>query len=463
MTTDPESRWMEFLVGLKFEDIPPSALTAAKREVLDILGTTLAGNLAAGCPELISLVEGWGGAEESTILGYGHKIPSPFAALANGTMAHAWDYDDTHDKAVLHAGVSVIPAALAASERKGTVSGKEFLCAVILGIDIVCRMGMATKFGPNTTGWILTPLYGYFGAAAAAGKILGLEREKMHNALGIAYSQAAGNGQCVLDGALTKRLQAGFAAQGGTLAALLAQKGITGAREIIQGRFGLYNVYQKGDLDPGPLTAGLGEVFEVENLSFKPYPCCRFGHSSIDAAMELFRKGSPPPEDISEINISVNLQAFNAVCHPLAIKSEPRNVVDAQFSIPYATAVTLTKGTFTLDDLTESALKKPEIIALARKVRPRVDEQIETASSREISPSIVEVTTKTGDVYSQRIDIPRGHPRNPMSDEDLVAKFTDCASHAANPVNETNVSQLIHTIFHLEELNEMSELLQLLD
>ncbi|MBI5968026.1 MAG: MmgE/PrpD family protein [Deltaproteobacteria bacterium] len=463
MSIEPTTRLVEFLVGMKYEDIPPSSLTATKRELLDIVGTTLAGNLAPGCPEVVSLVKEWGGAEESTIIGYGRKVPSPFAALANGTMAHAWDFDDTHDQAVLHAGVSVIPAALAIAERKGKVSGRDFLCAVVLGIEMVCRMGMATKFGPNTTGWMLTPLYGYFGAAAAAGKILGLDAERMHHCLGIAYSQAAGNVQCVLDGALTKRFQAGFAAQGGTLAALLAQKGVTGAKEIIQGRFGLYNVYQRGDLILEALIDSLGKNFAVENLSFKPYPCCRFIHSTIDAAKELFQRRPGLSKDIQEITISVNQQAYNAVCHPLTIKSEPRTIVDAQFSIPYATAVALIKGRVTLDDFAEKAIRNPGVIALAKKVCPRVDEEIEKMSSREISPAILEVKTERGGSYSQRIDIPKGHPRNPLSDEELAAKFRDCSRHAARPLPEENLNRLIDMIYSLEKLDDLTQLIKNLE
>jgi len=462
MSIEPTTRLVEFLVGMKYEDIPASSLRATKRELLDIVGTTLAGSLAPGCPEMISLVEEWGGAKESTILGYRRKVPSPLAALVNGTMAHAWDFDDTHDKAVLHAGVSVIPAALAAAERKGRVSGKEFLCALVLGIDVVCRMGLATKFGPNTTGWMLTPLYGYFGAAAAAAKVLGLDQEKMHNAMGVAYSQAAGNGQCVVDGALTKRIQAGLAAQGGTLAALLAERGITGARGIIQGRFGIYNVYQRGDLNLEPLTAGLGKNFEVENLSFKPYPCCRFIHSAIDAATELFHKRPSLWNEIREITISVNQEAYYAVCHPLAIKSEPRTIVDAQFSIPYATAVALIKGKVTLDDFTEKAIRDPGVIALAKKVCPRVDEEIEKMSSREISPAVVEVKTKMGEVYSQRIDIPKGHPQKPMSDGELATKFMDCAHHAARPSNEKNLDRFIQIVYNLEKLDDLSQLIRVI-
>ncbi len=460
---EPTAKLVEFVAGLKFEDIPLSSIRAAKREILDILGTTLAGNLAQGCPEVISLVQEWGGAEESTLLGYGRKVPSPFAALANGTMAHAWDFDDTHDRAVLHAGVSVIPAALAIAERKKGVPGRDFLCAVVLGIDVVCRLGMATKFGPNTTGWMLTPLYGYFGAAVAAGKILGLNRERIHNALGIAYSQAAGNVQCVLDGALTKRMQAGFAAQGGTLAALLAQKGITGAREIIQGRFGLFNVYQRGELNLEPLNSGLGKNFEVENLSFKPYPCCRFIHSTLDAAIKLFQEKPTPPHDIQEVIISVNQQGLNAVGHPLEVKANPRTVVDAQFSIPYAAAAALIKGKVGLVDFTQKAIKNPEVIALAQKVIPRLDPEMERSSSREISPSVVEVKTKRGGVYSQRIDIPKGHPRNPMTDEELAAKFLDCANHAVHPWQEKNLSRLLETIFELEKVEDLSQVVNLLE
>jgi len=460
---EPTAQIVDFASGLKFEDIPVSSLRATKREVLDILGTTLAGNLAPGCPQVVSLVQEWGGAEESTILGYGRKVPSPFAALANGTMAHAWDFDDTHDRAVLHAGVSVIPAALAAAERKKGVRGDDFLCAVVLGIELVCRMGMATRYGPNTTGWMLTPLYGYFGAALAAGKILGLDREKMHNALGIAYAQAAGNVQCVLDGALTKRMQAGFAAQGGTLAALLAEKGITGAKEIIQGKFGLYNVYQRGDLNLEPLVAGLGNYFEVENLSFKPYPCCRFVHSTLDAAIKLFREKPFPTEEIQEVTVSVNQQALNAVGHPLEVKSRPRTVVDAQFSIPYAAATALVKGKVGLDDFTEKAINDPQVLALAQRVVPRLDPEMERSGSREISPSVVEIRGGKGEVHSQRIDLPRGHPRNPMTDGELTAKFKDCARHAARPLKEKDLDDLIKLVYDLERLDDLSLVVQLLN
>ncbi len=446
---------------MKYEDIPSSAIRAAKREILDTFGTALAGNLAPGCPEVVSLVEEWGGAEESTILGYGRKVPPPGAALANGTMAHAWDFDDTHDRAVLHAGVTVIPAALAVTEKKRKVSGKDFITAVILGIDVVCRMGLATKYGPSTTGWMLTPPYGYFGAAAGAGRILGLDREKMHNALGIAYAQAAGNGQCVTDGALTKRIQAGFAAQGGTLAALMAQKGITGAKEIIQGKRGLYKVYQRGDLILEGLIKGLGKNFAVEDLSFKPYPCCRFLHTSIDAARRIFQEHSPSPADIQEITISVNQQGFGTGCDPMSVKANPRTIVDAQFSIPYTSAVALVKGGVTLDDFSEASIKNPEVVAVANKVRPRVDAEMEKAYSREITPSRVEVKTKEGRTYSWQADIPKGHPKNPMDDQELAAKFRDCARHARRPLAEKDLERLIQSIFELEGLQDISELVQI--
>jgi 2-methylcitrate dehydratase PrpD len=460
---EPTAGLVKFLAGLEFEHIPASAIHAAEREFLDILGTTLAGNLAPGCPEVAALVQEWGGAQESTIVGYGRKVPSPFAALANGTMAHAWDFDDTHDRAVLHAGVSVIPAALAAAEKRGKIRGRDFLSAIVGGIELVCRMGLATKFGPNTTGWMLTPLYGYFGAAAAAGKILGLNDRGIHNALGIAYSQAAGNVQCVLDGALTKRIQAGLAAQGGTIAALLAQKEISGAKEIIQGRFGIFNVYQRGNIQMHSLTEGLGKRFEVENLSFKPYPCCRFIHSTLDAAVQLFREKAIPQENISEVTVSINQEAFNATCHPVANKVRPRTVVDAQFSIPYATAVALIKGGVTLEDFTEKAVAHPQVLTLAEKVRPRVDEGIEKINFREITPSRVEIKTQEGATYSRRVDIPKGHPQNPMTEEEMAAKFKECAHHAAKPLPERNLNEIIRMVYNLENLPDLSQLMGWLD
>lgn len=445
-------------VKIRYEDIPDEALRGTKADILDTLGTALAGSTAAGCREMASLVTEWGGKRESTLIGDGRKVLAIGAALANGAMAHALDYDDTHEKAHLHAGVSAIPAAMAVAERVGGVSGKEFLTAVTLGLDMTCRMGIANPKGPGKwVGWMLTPLYGFFGATLAAGRLLGLNEDQMVNALGIAYSQASGNEQCVVDGALTKRMQLGFAAKGGVLAALMAQKGITGAEESLEGRMGLYKTYHQGEYHPAALTHELGRRFESANLSFKPYPCCRFSHAHIDAALALAREHDIHPDEVESIVAFVDREP-HILCDPLEVKRNPRTIVDAQFSIPYTVATAIVKREVKIGDFGPGAITNPVVIGLANKVTPVLDT---TLGGREPAAAAVEIKTKRA-TFGRRIEVPYGHPQNPMSDEVLAQKFRDCASYAVKPLAEASINGLIDIIGRLEDVADMDQVFRLL-
>ncbi|MBI2907652.1 MAG: MmgE/PrpD family protein [Chloroflexi bacterium] len=441
----------------EYSDIPPEAVAVTKKDILDTLGTAVAGSAAPGGREIVDFVKESGGSEASSILVYGGRAPAENAAMANASMAHALDYDDTHDDARIHAGVTVVPAAFAAAERIGKVHGRDFIAAVTLGIDMVCRMGLANQEGP--AGWVLTPLYGYFGAAVAAGKLLGLDEATLVNAMGIAYSQASGNNQCVDDGALTKRLQAGFAARGGVIAALMAQKGVTGAVNSLEGRCGLYKTYHGGDYDPNPLTDGLGKRFEVINLSFKPYPCCRTTNPYIDAALALRREHDIRAEDVTEIIAVVNKPLdSHLLVYPLDVKRNPRTIVDAQFSIPYTVACALIKGRVTIDDFSEAAVRDATVIALANKVMPRFDPKL---ARRGITPGMLEIKTKGG-TYTKFVDVCYGNPRNPMDMRAIVGKFKDCARHAARPLSETNIAKVVELSEKLEELDDVAEVVGLL-
>jgi len=207
-----EGNMVQFVVSSKYEDFPQYALEATKKDIIDTLGVALAGSGAPGCRELVDLLSELGGRGRCNILVYGSRVSPTTAALINSTMAHALDFDDTHDLAVLHAGVIVVPTAFAIAQYLGGINGRDFITAIILGIDIICRMGLATK---QRAGWMFTPLYGYFGAATSASKLLGLNEDETLNAWGIAYAQASGNNECIHSGSLTKRIQAGFAARGG--------------------------------------------------------------------------------------------------------------------------------------------------------------------------------------------------------------------------------------------------------
>jgi len=376
-------------------NLPVEVIRAARRNVVDTLACAFAGADAAGVPPLMYRLEAWGGAPESVIWGHGLRVPAPEAALANGLMAHALDWDDTHDEAVLHAGVTVIPAAFAAAGLRPELSGAALLEAVTAGVDCACRIGLASTQGPGVSGWLLTPLCGFFGAAVAAGRVLDLSCDRMVNALGIAYAQAAGNGQATIDGALTKRLQAGFAARGGTLAAILAEDGMTGAVNVFEGTRGYGQVYHHGYFDRNAAVHELGQRFEITRLSFKPYPCCRWTHAAIDAALEA-RASGLRAHDIKQVRVGVTQQAFNSVGQPLAQKQRPRNVVDAQFSLPFVFAAAMIHGEVMPDHFAEAALVDDETLALSGRVCPYVDDDLEISAGRRMSPARVEVLTHAG-------------------------------------------------------------------
>jgi 2-methylcitrate dehydratase PrpD len=305
-----------------------------------------------------------------------------------------------------------------------------------------------------------TAIYGFFGAAAAAGKLLNLSEDQMVNALGIAYAQSAGNFQAVADGALTKRMQAGFAASGGVMSALLASKGLTGAKASLEGVKGLFPVYLRGNYNPEALTTGMGERFAVTDLSYKPYPCCRATHPSIDAALFLAREHNIVPEDIEEVWVRTG-ESARLLCEPLEVKQRPRVFVDAQFSIPWMVATALVKRRATIDDVTPNAITNEKVLAVAAKITPIIDDTI--GSGRGTPPAEVQIKMKgTGTVYQRTENLPKGHPDNPMSWDELGDKFRDCATHGVKEVPRDMAWKVIEMVTDLENVKDVGEVVRLL-
>lgn len=450
------------LVALTFSDLPRSAVEAARLNLLDTIGVAIAGATAPGCREVARMVLDNYAGSQSHVWGTGRMATSAEAALANGTMSHALDFDDTHDAAVLHAGVSTVPAALSVADRLGGVSGEELLTAVAAGLDLTCRLGVATRLPPVASGWMYTSLYGLFGATAAAGKLLKLDAERMSHALGIAYAQAAGNAQCMPDGSLSKRMQPGFAAQIGVRSAMLAAAGISGTTNTIDGRHGLSRVYLHGEFDRDILLRDLGTKFEHENLSYKPYPSCRHTHSAIDVALNLARENDLDATLVEGIAVSVNEDAYINVCTPAEVKNRPRVVVDAQFSIPFCIATALIRRDVFIGDFSSTALTNPEVLQLAAKVRPQVDPDMQKNFGRAVSPAAVTITMKNGTVYSGRSNEPRGGAGNPMDFDQLADKFRRCTDYAGGKFNGARAEILIAMFRELESVRDVRTLTALL-
>jgi 2-methylcitrate dehydratase PrpD len=416
----------EFASALNVATLPSEVQDAVRTNLFDTLACAVAGRGAPGARELSELVCGWGGKPEASVLWSDVRVPAHHAAWINGVTAHARDYDDTHDGAILHAGVSVIPAALAAAElSERPVSGADLFAGIVAGAELICRLGIATRIGIIDAGFIFSGLFGHFAATAAASRVLGFDGPGTANAIGIAYSQAAGTHQVTRDGALTKRMQPGFAAKTGLLSVALAQTGINGARDVFEGYDGLSRTYLQGELDSAELRAGLGQRFHMTELSYKPYPCCRFNHTAMDAALQIRNQAGFEADAVTAVRVGCNRQAWEAVATPIAVRKAPQTVVQAQFSICYTIACALQQGSLGLSDFTEEALQRPEIRRLSALVEPSIDEDIEREWGRNISPCAVEVET-SGGVYRARVDLPRGNRERMMSDAEFDAKLDDC-------------------------------------
>lgn len=451
MVRDPAWALAEHVCGTGFGDLPSATRAATRNDILDTFGCILGGSGEPGIAELTRVLGGWGGAEQSQVILRQWRLPAPQAALLNGSMAHALDFDDTLDHGgSIHPGASVLAAGLAISDLLGGVSGEQLLLAVAVGLDVSCRVALASTVD---RGWHRTAAMGVFGAAAAAGKLVGLDAGQMVNALGIAFSQAAGNRQCILDGALTKRLQAGQAASSGVLAALLAREGFTGAHDIFLGRFGFFALYQPGGYDAAKLTDGLGRQFRGDELSFKPYACGRPQHAILDAAIAARTQlGLGRSLDVAEI-ASVEVAAPGAtVAEQFAgasHKRRPTQIVEAQFALPYLIAAAIVHGRVGVSEVADTT--NARVLGIS-------DSMVGVDAGQ--TPANVTIGLRDGRTATARAGAPLGSPENRLSAEQLTAKFIDCARHAVRPIADETVGVAVADLLRLEELHDVGELLR---
>ena len=452
--------FIKHFVRTKYEDIPAAAVESVKKEVLDSLATALGGSTKPGVGELVDMVKEWGGNEQSTVIAYGIKCPAPNAAQVNGTMIHALDYDDGHQVALVHIGCVAVSTCFAVAERMGKVSGKELITALALGGDFLARLGLASKPGGSalSAGWHPTTLFGFLGAAAMAGKIMGLDEEKMINTIGLAYHQCGGAGSGVGDGALAKRMGPGLAASAGIRSAMMAERGITGERDPLEGRTGLFKTYMRDDYDVNILTRDLGKTFEGVNIGDKPYPCCGLTHACIDAALALIARHTITPDSIDSITVYGGDSVYG-LSQPPEIKTAPRTITDAQFSVPWVVATALVNGKVTVDDFTDEALKRQDIRNVAQKVTARHEP---TMNRHGVGPGGVIIKLNDGTEYTEEIEHCLGSVERPMTFEDCTRKFRECAACSIKHLSADKVEKVIEMISRLEKLDDATDIIRLL-
>lgn len=450
----------KYVVNTNYSDIPAEVIEATKRDIYDSLSTAIAGSSAPGIAEILELCSDWGGTEQSSAFVFGRKFPAQSTAFVNAAMIHAYDYDDTHDVAMMHCGCITVSTALAVAEMLGGVSGEDFLTAVTIGLDIHCRLGIATKVGIITSGYVYTPLMGVFAGVCAAGKLMKLTEEQLINALGIAYSQSAGNYQAITDSAWTKKLQPGLAARGAILACELAQKGFIGSRNNFEGVFGFYHVYLQDNYDPEVLRKDLGTYFTGKDLSFKPWPCGRPSQPPINAAIEAYEKFHISADDIEDVEIQVNEHLVKSGCLPVETRNYPKTVVDAQFSIPYGVACGLVNGKYGLPDYSDESLKRADVLEVCSKVRGTVKTEYEEKYHAKVCPVDIIITTKNGQKYEHHMEYTLGCAEKPMTDKDFAEKMESCIAACITEMPEDTAQKLKNLVDNLEHVSNSNEMVQ---
>jgi len=458
---DASGLFAKNFLNVKFSDLPEKVVDETKKQVLDYIGVAIGGYDEAGAKQVRELAVEWGGAPQSTIIGGGEKVPAPNAAQANASMAHSLDFDDVHEAAIMHPGVVTISTAMAMAEHVGKLSGPDFIQTIALGGDMICRMGLATRPGDDVHqyGWHFSTLNGFMTSAAVAAKIMGLSEEEMVYAIGIGYHQSCGNGQVLLDGALTKRLGPGFAVRGGIQAAMLAGKGVTGAINSLEGAKGYYKVYHGNCYSKELLVGELGTRFESGNTSIKPYPCCRGTHPTADAALSLVRDYGVTPENLESIEIWCGNGTLKLLGEPAEVKTKPRNFVDSQFSLAWACAAGIVKKRVALTSFTKTAILEKEILDVAAKIKVFNDPKYDTGG---LEPVRLVAKLKDGTSHTVEMLTAIGSPERPATFDECVEKFYGCVDFSARPMKLERANEIIAAVKILENMTDINELIKLL-
>lgn len=417
---DITARLARFSAETPTASVPPDVSNRALALASDLVGSIVrAAAQGESTPAILAMLRHMGMAGEGpcTVFGMNRRYGAGAAALLNGTLGHSLDFDDTHADSSLHPSAPVVPAALAAAELVDA-SGTELLAAIVIGIEVACRLGMALDPTAHyARGFHPTATAGNFGAAAAAGRLFGLSTKQMESAFGIAASQASGSLQFLENGAWNKRYQVGEAAMKGLIAASLAAEDFHGAADALEGRHGFLKGYSDG-AEPSRSVAGLGSVWETLRTGVKLYPACRYTHAAVDGLLNLRTHHGLSADEVTRISVGLHRNGMALVGDPGPAKRRARSIVEGQFSMPFAASVALLRGGFGWDDY--DLLAAPQVDALCDRVETFRDESLEGLTHPFGATLVVEAR---GERFVSRIADPSGEPATFPDDRARAAKF----------------------------------------
>lgn len=441
-----------FVTTLGAGDLPDRVADDARWRLLDTVGVALAGSRLDYAAALRDVMGELGGHAQATTIGFGQRLPATTAAFVDAALAHGPDFDDTHSVAMVHIGCLVVPAALAVAERTGA-SGREMLTAMVAGAEVGLRIGAAAPHRFHMRGYHATGVVGPFAAAAAAGRLLGLDAEQLTNAFGLAGSQSAGLLQGLHDGSWVKRLHPGWAVQSGITAALLAARGFRGPAAVLDGGWGLYAVLLHGEepVDAHAVTDGLGTEWLLPDTTYKPYSNGAWNHASMDALAAIMRANGLQHADIERIDVVVPVECMPVVCEPRDAKIHPATPYHMKFSLPYSVAMLAVLGHTDVEDYTDSVLADPRIADLAARTWCSGD----PAMLPEGFPARVAVVTTDGRRFEHHERAQRGGPGHPFSASDHRRKFH---ANAAPSLGEEGAARLADALENAWEVDGVSRL-----
>ena len=443
----------EWATTLTADDVPEDVAEHAKLHFLDAIGCGYAASALGIAAEGRTAMAELGGESQASVIGLDGALPAPSAAFANGMLCHGLDFDDTHSDSVSHVSVVVCPAALATAEAQGS-SGTELLTAIVAGNEVVTRVGAAASGLFHARGFHPTAICGIFGGTAASARLIGADATATASALGIAGSFAGGLFAYLDDATATKPFHPAWAAHGSILAARLASLGGEGPPGVLEGRFGLYHAFVGAEKDEIPIDAqlaDLGSRWETPRIAYKPYPACHFIHGSLGATAGL----SPlDPGEIEDVLVTIPAAGVSLVLEPAERKIAPRTVYEAKFSLQYSTAAMLVHGSAGLSAFSDEAIADRRVLDLARRVRYETKEY-ETYPAA--FPGGVRITMRDGNVLEAELPHQRGGPENPLSADEVRAKFRE---NAGMSLPEATVESLESAILSLEQLDDVGGLLR---
>ena len=439
-----------FVIGSQFSSLPPNVVTKAKGHILDTLGVLV----AASADPLMDILDGYltdlGLGDGATILGTGRRTSVVNAALVNGTLAHGLDYDDSSWRLIGHPSAAVLPAVLAIGEHQRS-SGRDLLCAYVLGTEVSCKVGQAAEPELYEAGWHATGVVGVLGATAASAYLLHLTEAQLGTALGIAASLACGLRQNF--GSLTKPFHAGAAAQHGVTAALLAKNGFTSNPTSLEGKSGFFHNFTGGKKNVESLK--FGAPFDILEPGFfvKPFPSCAATHTAIEATLDLVHRHKLQPGQIQKVQVG-----SGPVGPMMLVHRQPKTGFEGKFSMPFVVAMAIKDGRVGLESFTDENANHPVVRQLIAKIEFDVDSKF-AGRTIDQAPANVTITTHDGEALAECIEDPLGSPTKPMSGEALRGKFRDCLERR---LTSGNIDRALEILAALEELPDIDQLIRAL-